>query len=360
MSALLTRRGPLTLPAFLPDGTRAVVKGLDSRDLAECGLEALMVNSLHLATRPGVSTLEALGGVHRFMGWNGVVASDSGGFQAWSMAASGAGLGSVTDKGFVYRHDKGGKKNLLTPEKCIKRQLDLGADILFTLDQCTHPDDAEDVQEASVRRTLAWAKRCREEFVARVGAEPGGPNAGDRPLLFAVVQGGNDPDRRRRCAEELAAMGFDGFGYGGWPVDKEGRLVDMVAHVAAILPPEAPKHALGIGRPDNLVEAWRAGYRMFDCALPTRDARNRRLFITSDRFDNSLSGNDFYRTLYIEDEQHSRDGGPLDPADPTGGSRAYLHHLFKIKDSAAERLATRQNLAFYARLMRRLQAEEAA
>lgn len=359
MTALLTRRGPLALPAFLPDATRAVVRGLDSRDLAEVGLEALMVNSLHLATRPGISTVEAVGGVHRFMAWNGVVASDSGGFQAWSMAASGAGLGSVTDKGFVYRHEKTARKNLLTPEKCIKRQLDLGADILFTLDQCTHPDDSAEVQATSVRRTLDWARRCRAEFVARVG-EPGRAHAGDRPLLFAVVQGGNDPDLRRRCAEELAAMGFDGFGFGGWPVAKDGALVDMVAHVADVLPRDAPKHALGIGRPDNLVAAWRAGYRLFDCALPTRDARHRRLFIASEGFDKPLAGNDFYRALYIEDEQHSRDGAPLDPSDPQGPSRAYLHHLFKIKDASAERLATRQNLGFYARLMHRLRAEEAS
>lgn len=359
MKSLLTRRGPLTLPAFLPDATRAVVRGLDSRDLAECGLDALMVNSLHLATRPGISAIEAIGGVHRFMAWDGVVASDSGGFQAWSMAAQGAGLGSVTDKGFIYRHEKAGKKNLLTPEKCIKRQLDLGADILFCLDQCTHPDDSPEVQATSVRRTLDWARRCRTEFAARI-AQPGGPNHGDRPLLFAVVQGGNDPDLRRRCAEELAAMGFDGFGFGGWPVAKDGSLVDMVAHVAEVLPREAPKHALGIGRPDNLVAAWRAGYRMFDCALPTRDARHRRLFITTEAYDNTVLSNDFYRALYIEDEQHSRDAGPLDPRVDSRVSRAYLHHLFKIKDSSAERLATRQNLAFYGSLMHRLRREEAS
>ncbi len=357
MKQLVTRRGPLTLPAFLPDATRAVVRGLDSRDIAECGLDAMMVNSLHLATRPGISTVSALGGVHSFMGWNGVVASDSGGFQAWSMAASGAGLGSVTDKGFVYRHEKTAKKNLLTPEKCIKRQLDLGADILFCLDQCTHPDDSTEVQDVSVRRTLDWARRCRTEFAARV-SEPGRGNGADRPLLFAVVQGGNDPDLRRRCAEELATMGFDGFGFGGWPIGKDGLLVDMVAHVADVLPADAPKHALGIGRPDNLVAAWRAGYRMFDCALPTRDARNRRLFITSDIEGSDLKNNDFYRTLYIEDEQHSRDAAPLDPSNESGPSRAYLHHLFKIKDSSAERLATRQNLAFYGRLMHRLRALE--
>ncbi len=359
MKVLGTRRGPLRLPAFLPDGTRAVVKGLDSRDLAECGVEALMVNSLHLATRPGASTVKAVGGVHRFMGWNGIAASDSGGFQAWSMAASGAGLGSVTDRGFVYRHEKGARKRLLTPEKCIRRQLDLDADILFCLDQCTHPNDPAEAQRAGIERTLDWARRCRDEFVARAGCEPGAAAAG-RPLLFAVVQGGADPDLRRRCAGELAGMGFDGFGFGGWPIGDDGLLTDMVAMTADLLPADAPKHALGIGKPENMLAAWRAGYRLFDCALPTRNARRKRLYITLDNSDNILKNNKSYDVLYMEHERHSRDRSALDPSlDPEGPSRAYLHHLFKIGDAAAERLATRHNLGFYARLIDRMRRSEA-
>lgn len=353
MKTLQTQRGDLKLPAFLPDGTRAVVRGLDGDDLTACGIDAIMVNALHLSTNPGTSTVAAVGGVHRFMGWDGIVASDSGGFQAWSLAHANAKLGSVTDKGFVYRHEKNGPKNLLTPEKCIRHQIELGTDIVFCLDQCTHPDDSPDVQEASVARTLAWAKRCRQEFAARVG-EPGGP-VDNRPLLFAVVQGGNDPDLRKRCAGELAAMGFDGFGFGGWPIAADGGLTDMVAHVADLLPPKAPKHALGIGKPENLVAAWRAGYQLFDCAIATRDARRRRLYVTSDFEHNPLNGNDFYSFLYIEDEENARDDSPLDPTiNADGPSRAYLHHLFKIKDSAAERLATKQNLRFYAAMIERL------
>jgi queuine tRNA-ribosyltransferase len=356
MKELATRRGPLRLPAFLPDGTRAVVRGLDAADLKACGIEAMMVNALHLSTNPGTSTVAALGGVHRFMGWDGIVASDSGGFQAWSLAHANAKLGSVTDKGFVYRHEKNGPKNLLTPEKCIRHQLELGADILFCLDQCTHPDESAEVQAASVKRTIAWAKRCRDEFVARVGAEAGAA-PGDRPLLFAVVQGGNDDELRRRCADELAAMGFDGFGFGGWPVAEGGGLTDMVARVAELLPAEAPKHALGIGKPDNIVAAWRAGYRLFDCAIPTRDARRRRLYVSSENGSNRLSNNNIFSFLYVEDERYARDDSAIDPAlEDSGPSRAYLHHLFKIKDAAAERLATKHNLMFYARLIDRLRA----
>jgi len=355
MRTLATRRGALRLPAFLPDGTRAVVRGLDAADLKNCGIEAMMVNALHLSTNPGTSTVAAIGGVHRFMGWDGIVASDSGGFQAWSLAHASAKLGSVTDKGFVYRHEKKGAKHLLTPEKCIRHQLELGTDILFCLDQCTHPDDSQEVQAQSVARTLAWARRCRDEFVARTGAEPGRGDGSDRPLLFAVVQGGNDADLRRRCADELAAMGFDGFGFGGWPVAEDGGLVEMVARVAEMLPAEAPKHALGIGKPGNIVAAWRAGYGLFDCAIPTRDARRRRLYVTSDMHHNDLEKLEKSSFLYVEDERHARDAAPLDPQlDAEGPSRAYLHHLFKIKDGSAERLATKHNLTFYARLIETL------
>jgi queuine tRNA-ribosyltransferase len=354
MKLLETRRGGLRLPAFLPDGTRAVVRGLDADDLKACGIEAMMVNALHLSTNPGTSTVAAVGGIHRFMGFDGIVASDSGGFQAWSLAHANAKLGSVTDKGFVYRHEKGGPKNLLTPEKCIRHQIELGSDILFCLDQCTHPDESPAVQEASVKRTIDWARRCRNEFVARVGAEPGG-DAGERPLLFAVVQCGNDLALRQRCAEELAGMGFDGFGFGGWPIAEGGGLTDMVARLAEMLPPDAPKHALGIGKPDNIVAAWRDGYQLFDCAIPTRDARRRRLYVTSDSPGTILKNICKSSFLYIEDERYARDDSPLDPAlGEAGPSRAYLHHLFKIKDSAAERLATKHNLRFYARLIEQL------
>ena len=358
MIRLDTRRGPLALPAFLPDATRGVVRGLDSRDLAACGMEAVMVNSLHLARGPGIQALKALGGIHRFMGWEGVAASDSGGFQAWSMAASGARLGSVTDRGFVYRHEPGGPKRILEPGKCIKRQLDLGADILFCLDQCTHPKDGAEVQAASVRRTLDWARRCRAEFCARVG-EPGRGGGAPRPLLFAVVQGGDDIDLRRRCAGELVEMGFDGFGFGGWPLREDGRLVDMVARLAEELPARAPKHALGIGRPDNLVAAWRAGWHLFDCTLPARQARRGRLY-AGPRLGGAEGDDKVFGVIDITRERHARDHAALDPDEPSSPSRAYLHHLFKIGDGAAQRLATRHNLAFYGRLMRRLRGLEDA
>ncbi len=359
VAALDTVHGPLPLPAFLPDGTRAVVRALDAGDLEACGIRALMVNVLHLSSSPGAEAVAHLGGVHRFMGWNHPVASDSGGFQAFSLALGSAKLGSVSKQGFTYRFDKQDKKRTLTPEKCIRKQLQLGTDILFCLDHCTHPEADPETQRQSVEHTVTWARQCREAFDKTVArTHPEGP----RPLLFAVVQGGGNRELRRECAERLLEIGFDGYGFGGWPIDDTGRLVDMVGYVSELVGTDTPKHALGIGKPENLVAAYELGYRMFDCALPTRDARHKRLFAFVD--ETSCSGTDFYEPVYLQDRKHARDGRPVDERCDclccARYSRAYLHHLFQVGDTLAPRLATIHNLRFYSRLMERLARPEAS
>lgn len=353
MNTVSTAHGDLILPAFLPDGTRAVVRTIDSADLESCGIQALMVNVLHLSSRPGTSVVADFGGVHRFMGWNRPAASDSGGFQAFSLVAGPRKLGSISANGFTYRLDKGQDKKILTPEKCIQKQFQLGTDIMFCLDHCTHPDADAEAQRESVEHTVAWSRRCKAEFEKR--AEAFG-DKGKRPLLFAVVQGGSDPELRRECAERLLSIGFDGYGYGGWPIGDDGLLVDMVGRVSELVPDKYPKHALGIGKPENVASAFECGYRMFDCALPTRDARHKRLFVFQPGFEKTRkAGTDFYRCVYLQDRKHARDAGPLDETcDCPCCSRyscGYLHHLFEIDDPVALRLATLHNLKFYSRLM---------
>lgn len=386
MTRAETPHGALALPVFLPDATRAVVRAVGSDDLTACGIEALMVNALHLAASPGPTLVAAMGGIHRFMGWTGVVASDSGGFQAWSLAAgegggisapggrvSRAGAGGrpgtrarMSDEGIVLQAPGRARATLLTPEKSIAQQLRLGADILFCLDHCTHPAAPEALQRQSVERTVAWARRCRAAFdraleegartrARAAAAEPGAERA--RPLLFAVVQGGNDRDLRRACLEQLVAIGFDGYGFGGWPVGERGELLEMVALVAAELPPESLKHGLGIGKPDTLVAAWRAGYQLFDCVIPTRDARHGRLFrFREDPGASALEGRAFYEEVAIAHERFARCREPLEPDCPCPLCRlhpaAYLHHLFRVRDAAGSRLATLHNLTFYSRLQR--------
>jgi queuine tRNA-ribosyltransferase len=392
MNTLGTTHGRLDLPAFLPDATRAVARGLTASDLRACGIQGLMVNALHLAGSPGTSLIRAAGGVHRFMGWPGVIASDSGGFQAYSMLAGKpagdvrGGVRGVSDEGIVLRLPGRARTELLTPEKSIRQQLRLGADILFCLDQCTHPLAPAEIQHESVRRTIAWARRCRatldetwETASARAARdtrareEMEGPGHGrhaetepapspipSRPLLFAVVQGGNDRALRRACCEELAGIGFDGYGFGGWPVDERGELLEMVAFIAQQLPPGSHMHGLGIGKPDTLVAAWRAGYQLFDCVIPTRDGRHGRLFrFREDPAASHLEGRTFYDEIAISDARFVRRMTPVEP-----GCRcplcdhhpaSYLHHLFRIRDTAGPRLATMHNLVFYARLIHALQ-----
>jgi len=352
-AVLSTARGPVALPAFMPDATRAVVRSLDADDLRHCGVQGLVVNAFHLSSRPGTSVVAALGGVHAFMDWRGPVLSDSGGFQVYSLLAHSPSLGSISSKGFRYRHSPGAARRILTPEKCIRKQLQIGSDIVVCLDHCTHPDAPADQQRQSVEHTVRWARDCRRTFDQACGRMDA------RPLLFAVIQGGSDLGLRRECAERLAEIGFDGYGYGGWPIADDGQLVDMVHAVAEMVPPGRPTWGLGIGKPEHVVTCARLGYGVFDCTIPTRDARHGRLYtFVDDPRTVPLAGTSFYRCLYPRDEKHVRADGPIDPtcdcACCTGYSLGYLHHLFRIGDSLAHRLATMHNLRFYTRLMERL------
>ena len=195
MKVLETANGSLDLPAFMPDATRAAVRTIDSRDIRESGIRCLMVNAIHLSNHPGISVIKAHGGIHRFMKWDGPVFSDSGGFQVYSLIQGSSKMGSVTDRGFVYRLEKGGKKQILTPEKSIQRQFQIGSDVMFCLDYCTHPDADERVQRESVDITLKWAKRCKEEFERQLKSRS---SQSVRPLLFGVIQGGNSKELRKR------------------------------------------------------------------------------------------------------------------------------------------------------------------
>ena len=325
---LATAHGVLRLPAFLPDATRGVVRTLSPDDLAAAGVEALMVNCLHLARTPGTQTIARVGGLHAFMGWRGPLAADSGGFQALSMAGA-----RVTDRGLSVA-GAGTDRLHLTPERTVRRQLRLGADIVFCLDHCPRPDADYAAHRQSVRRTVRWAAACRAEL------ERAGDSGAAVPLLFAVVQGGPHRDLRAGCVEELVAIGFDGLGFGGWPI-VGGRLDDMVHAVAELAPAEVPLHGLGIGSLGALREAAAAGYRLFDCVLPTRDARHGRLYA------------DGGGSVSIRDERFARRREPAvdccDCAACRAFPAAYLHHLFRVGDALGHRLASIHNLRVYSR-----------
>jgi queuine tRNA-ribosyltransferase len=348
-------------PHFMPDATYGTVRATGADDLERADIRIVMTNSFHLMMRPGISAVRSLGGVKAFLGWNKVVATDSGGFQAYSLIRQNARYGRVTEDGLTFVPENDSKKVQLTPDKVILNQLRLGSDILFCLDDCTHPDDAASEQQLSVERTIAWARACKtafEQFVER--------REGERPRLYGVVQGGRDPALRRRCAEELLAMGFDGFGYGGWPIDAEGALLhDMLALTRQLIPREFPMHALGVGHPDSIVKCARLGYALFDSALPTRDARRGRLYTFAGAAPQlARELRDWFRPVYIEDERYARDRRPLSEACTgiccTRYSRGYLRHLKLIEDGLFNRLATLHNLTFMSQLTSLLRLESCA
>lgn len=354
IESLQTLHHRLRLPAFFPDATRAVARSVGSDDLAACGVQGVMVNIFHLLSRPGIRAITEHGGIHKFMNWHQVVATDSGGFQAYSLLESSPKLGSISAKGFTYRLQTGGDKIILTPEKCIQTQFRLGADLMFCLDYCTHPQSGSPIQQRSVELTVSWARKCRATYDSLV--EQKQLPADQRPKLFAVIQGGDDPHLRRRCAEQLQEIGFDGYAYGGWPITANGRLADSLAQVAELTPPDLPRFGLGIGKPETLAAAYRLGYRLFDCVIPTRDARRQRLYVFADSPSPGVpNGKDFYHCLYLQDKKHAHDNQPVelgcDCLCCRSHSRAYLHHLFKIRDGLAQRLATIHNLTFYRRLL---------
>jgi queuine tRNA-ribosyltransferase len=356
---LATRRGALALPTFLPDATRAGVRGVSSEDLRAVDIEGLVVNAFHLLRRPGARVVQAAGGIHRFMDWDGPILSDSGGFQVWSLIRQDPKRGVIRDNEVIFREPSTGEKWNLTPERVINLQFQLGSDIVVCLDDCTDAEAPMDEQERSVERTVKWARRSRTEF-DRQAAQRGG----ETPLIFAVVQGGGDEGLRRQCAMALADIGFDGYGFGGWPLAADGSLLaEPMRWVAESLPASAPKHALGIGRPDHVVSALAIGYSVFDCALPTRDARHGRLYAFRDGWAHRRPsvGDDFYRAVRIHDPDHHGDHGAIeDGCDCPVCARhsvAYLHHLFKVGDLSAERLATLHNLRFYVRLFALLRGE---
>ncbi len=353
-STLRTPHGALPLPAFLPDATQGVVRALDAADLRACGVQALQTNAFHLMQKPGTSTIQALGGLHRMMGWDGPIVTDSGGFQAYSLIRQNPRAGRLSDRGLAFQPEGAARKFQFTPEKSVQLQFRYGADIVVCLDDCTHPEDPLEEQEKSVRRTIAWARRGRAEFDRLVQEKRLAP--GERPLLLAVVQGGTSRALRRQCAEELLAIGFDGYGYGGWPLDGAGNLLEEVfAYLRELIPQQFPLHALGVGHPQHVATCVRLGYGLLDSVMPTRDARHGRLYVWNGPA--GLHG-DWFSYLYAGDNRHIKAAGSVSPYCDcpacTHYSLGYLHHLLKVGDGLYQRLATMHNLRFYTQLLERL------
>ncbi len=356
--------GTLNLPVYLPDATYGMVRAVDAADLDACQVQALVMNTFHLMQKPGTSVIQSLGGLHKMSGWQRPIITDSGGFQAYSLIHNNPKFGSLSERGLSFQPEGASRKFQLTPEKSIQLQMSYGADVLVCLDDCTHVDAPGPEQEIAVRRTAAWAKRSKTEFERLLDQKKVEP--GRRPKLFGVIQGGGVKPLRKACAESLLEIGFDGFGYGGWPLDGEGGLLtDILAYTRELVPNQFVMHALGVGHPYNVAACYRLGYDLFDSAMPTRDARHGRLYAFAAGYEHPETHLDgkWLKYIYIEDERYIRADLPISPGcDCPVCSRyslGYLRHLFKMNDNLFPRLATIHNLRFMTLLTDHLALEGA-
>ena len=359
IGTLTTRRGALATPYFMPDATRASVRGLTNAQLRDVGVVPMVVNTYHLLLQPGMELMRLVGGVHALMHWDGPLLSDSGGYQVYSLIHKNAALGHITEDGAVFKSVLDGSQHILTPEKAICIQYDLGVDMMVMLDDPRPNDAPRTVFEEAVARTLRWAQRCRAEYDRQSALR--GMDEASRPLLFGVVQGGPFADLRAQCAQGLAAIGCDGYGFGGRHVDTDGRFMeDIVAQTAACIPADAPRFALGIGTPSDIVRCHMMGWDFFDCVIPTREGRHGRLFVfaQTDGTQMRTAPDDFYHTINIANAQYREDMAPIDATCTceacANHTRAYLHHLFRVGEPLGAQLAALHNLRFYVRLMESL------
>lgn len=327
LGRLVTTHGVVETPCFMPVGTQGTVKATLPRDLKEMGCQILLGNTYHLYLRPGHTLIRELGGLHKFMGWDGPILTDSGGYQVFSLGA----MRKITEEGALFQSHLDGSSHLLTAEKALEIQEALGSDIAMVLDECIPADAAREYVEASTERTVRWAERSLR---ARRRAYQ---------LLFGIIQGGLFEDLRRRCVEEMAGLPFEGFAVGGLGVGEgEARLKAIGSFTVDLLPADRPRYLMGVGRPQDIVHAVRAGYDMFDCVIPTRNARNGTVYTWSGK-------------LNIKRTEFANDARPLDE---TCGcyccanfSRAYLRHLYMAGEILSAQLNSLHNLYFYHRLM---------
>lgn len=361
MKSLKVKGKSYSLPIYLPDATRGVTKGVDSEDLVGSGVRGVVANTYHLMSTPGTKILNDFGGVKNFMNFDGLVVSDSGGWQVFSLIHRNGGVGEITNSGVVF-NVKGEKKELFTPRRSIQVQFDINSDTMICLDDFTSPSASKKEAEVTVERTVRWAKASKLEFEKQVKMRKIPKEK--RPLLFAVVQGHNFKDLRKRCAEELIEIGFDGYGFGGYPVDDKGNLdLEISAYVAKLIPDDKYKFALGIGKIDDIVNLSQMGWDIFDCTLPTRDARHKRLVVLGKKPGNikDFASKDSYSYIYIDRGKYKDDNSSVsDVCDCVlckNYSKAYLNHLFKIKDTLAFRLATIHNLRTYTTVMESLRRQ---
>jgi len=332
---IVTAHGMVNTPVFIPVGTQATVKTLSPKELEEAGAELILSNTYYLFLRPGVEIIEKAGGLHKFMGWNKPIISDSGGYQVFSLAD----LRKISEEGVEFQSHIDGARHFLSPEKIIEIQIGLASDIIMCFDECTPYPCEKDYARQSMELTLRWARRCKKEFNDRHSS----PNL---QWLFGIIQGGMHKDLRKRSSEETIEIGFEGYAIGGLSVGEPRDLRnEILEFTAPLLPEDKPRYLMGVGEPQELWEAVEKGIDMFDCAMPTRTARNGQVFTSRGK-------------VVIKNAQYKEDFGPLDTECECYTcrhfSRAYLCHLFRAGEILALRLNTLHNIHYMVKLFKQI------
>jgi queuine tRNA-ribosyltransferase len=358
---LKTPHGDIRTPFFIPIATKGAVKTLSSVDVERLGSPIVLSNTYHLFLRPGIEIIERLGGLHKFMGWNGAILTDSGGFQVFSLSDR----RKVTEEGVVFRSPIDGSEHALTPESSIDIQMRLGSDIIMCFDEVIGLPASEQETASAAERTGRWAKRCREYFDSKIDSSIN-PNA----QLFGILQGGTNHELRKRSAQEILKIGFDGYAIGGLSVGEPfEEALGVLDQVIPLLPKDKPRYFMGGAQPEQIVEYVKRGIDMFDCVLPTRNARHGHLYRW---VHDDLSKPDFYEVINVTNAKWRGGKDPLLDSMMANDSRlpnamteelskfsmGYLHHLFDTQEMLAYRLATIVNLRFYLRLFDNLCNQE--
>jgi queuine tRNA-ribosyltransferase len=324
---LYTSHGKVLTPVFMPVGSQATVKTLTPADIKDVGFNMVLANTYHLYLRPGIDVIEKLGGLHRFMAWDGAILTDSGGYQVFSLSP----LCKISDEGVTFRSHIDGSEHFLTPELAVQYQESLGSDIIMVLDECSAYGDSEEKVQQAMARTHRWAERCLQA------------HQNSEQSLYAIVQGGMFPELRRESAAYLTCLDFPGYAIGGLSVGEPKEITStLVEQTALLLPEKKPRYLMGVGAPEDIVEGVARGIDVFDCALPTRVARNGALFTRKGR-------------INIRRAAYSKMDRPIDPDCDCYACRtfsaAYFSHLFRSEELLALRLATVHNLRFISNLM---------
>jgi len=332
LGVISTIRGKINTPAFMPVGTLGTVKALTPEELVGMGAEVILGNTYHLYLRPGHDTVSQLGGLHKFMNWKGPILTDSGGFQVFSLAK----LRKITPEGVEFRSHIDGSAHFLTPEDATRIQHSLGSDIIMAFDECTPYPATKQYTLDSLKLTTEWARRCKNAH----------DEAEAKSTLFGIIQGGMEHELRMQSLDELMSIGFEGYATGGVSVGEPKALMrQIIGYMASAMPQDKPRYLMGIGDLKDILAAVEAGYDMFDCVMPTRNARNGTLFTSTGR-------------ISIKRNEHKFDPGPLDENCDCytcrNYSRGYLRHLFLAREILSMRLNTIHNISFYLNFMRRI------